>query len=104
MDKLAKPLSQMTKKELTDLILKQGNQLAAAASRLDKESSRLDWLERELFDSHWGGTIGVSKTWRMAGPYRHTLQSFRGDTLREAIDTLLLADNADDSEHNKDSE
>jgi len=50
------------------------------------DSERLDWLERTLFAGHWDGTPGRKPTWRLAGPYRHTLALMRGETLRNAID------------------
>ena len=62
--------------------------IAAAAElrRLSADAHRLDWLERRLFEGKWTGTIGQEKSWGMAGPYRHTLQQMRGETLRAAID------------------
>ena len=62
------------------------------------DSDRLDWLERHLFDSHWDGTIGRPKEWRMAGPYRHTLVKMRGNTLREAIDRATSPTTAEGTE------
>ena len=50
------------------------------------DAERLDWLESVIFERHWDGTIGRPCYWSMAGPYRHTLQKMRGNTLREAID------------------
>lgn len=50
------------------------------------DAERLDWLERVVFERHWDGTIGRPCSWSMAGPYRHTLQRMRGNSLREAID------------------
>lgn len=55
------------------------------------DTQRLDWLERTLFDRHWDGCLNHPSTWRMVGPYRHTLQKMRGETLREAIDAVIRA-------------
>jgi hypothetical protein len=51
-----------------------------------RDAERLDWIERNLIEGKWDGTIGRPKSWHMVGPYRHTLQAMRGNTLREAID------------------
>lgn len=56
---------------------------------LRKDAERLDWLERHLFEGKWDGTIGRPKSWHMAGPYRHTLKTMHGDTLRKAIDAAM---------------
>ena len=65
----------------------------------ERDSQRLDWLERHLFEGKWDGTIGRPKSWYMAGPYRHTLQRMRGDALREAIDLAMQADSASHREN-----
>lgn len=64
-------------------------QAAAELRRLSADAQRLDWLERRLFEGKWTGTIGQAKSWSMAGPYRHTLQQMRGETLRAAIDQAM---------------
>lgn len=56
---------------------------------LREDAERLDWLERHLFEGKWDGTIGRPKSWHMAGPYRHTLKTMHGDTLRKAIDAAM---------------
>lgn len=58
----------------------------AERDSLRADAERIDWLERVMFQGHWGGTIGVPKAWSMAGPYRHELAKMNGHTLREAID------------------
>ena len=64
--------------------------LALVAQAADqKDAARLDWLEQNLFDRNWGGTLGRACSWSMVGPYRHTMQLMRGDTLRAAIDAAL---------------
>lgn len=68
--------------------------LNARLAEAERDSQRLDWLERHLFEGRWDGTIGRPKSWHMAGPYRHTLQRMRGDALREAIDLAMRADSA----------
>ena len=55
-----------------------------AASEPD-DSELLDWLEAHLFERKWSGTIGQPSGWYMAGPYRHTMQHMRGESLRAAI-------------------
>ena len=65
------------------------NRLAAENAALRKDAERLDWLERHLFEGKWDGTIGRPKSWHMAGPYRHTLKTMHGDTLRKAIDAAM---------------
>jgi hypothetical protein len=52
----------------------------------NRDAERLNWMERELFQRKWDGTIGNPCIWQMAGPYRHTMQKMLGSTLREAID------------------
>lgn len=68
--------------------------LRSRLAEAERDSQRLDWLERHLFEGKWDGTIGRPKSWYMAGPYRHTLQRMRGDALREAIDLAMQADSA----------
>ncbi len=70
------------------------NDREARLAEAERDSQRLDWLERHLFEGRWDGTIGRPKSWHMAGPYRHTLQRMRGDALREAIDLAMRADSA----------
>lgn len=62
------------------------SELEAQLAEARRDGARLDWLERCLFDRHWDGCLNHPSTWRMAGPYRHTLQKMHGRTLREAID------------------
>lgn len=62
---------------------------AATTERADAE--RLDWLERNLFDRKWDGTIGRASSWSMVGPYRHTMQKMHGETLRSAVDAARQA-------------
>ena len=57
--------------------------------RIYKDSERLDFLEKHLFERHWDGTIGRPPSWRMVGHYRHILQKMQGRTLREALDGLV---------------
>ena len=58
--------------------------------RTDKE--RFDWLERNLFDKKWDGTIGEPPRWSVVGHWRHIVQVFRGDSLREALDQVMDKD------------
>lgn len=55
----------------------------------EKDSGRLDWLERVIFHKTWSGSIGDPHTWSMAGPYRHVMQYMKGSTLRVAIDAAI---------------
>jgi hypothetical protein len=55
------------------------------------DAAMLDWLERKLFGSAWGGTIGHPKDWTVRGDYRHTTQRMVGNTLREAIAAAMKA-------------
>ena len=63
--------------------------LAAENAALRKDAERLDWIERNLIEGKWDGTIGRPKSWRMIGPYRHVLQTLRGNTFREALDAAM---------------
>ena len=65
------------------------DRLRAERDALRKDAERLDWIERNLIEGKWDGTIGRPKSWHMIGPYRHTLQQMHGDTLRDAIDAAM---------------
>ena len=60
--------------------------LRAELAEAREDVRRVDWLEREMFDGYWDGTLGRPKSWHMAGPYKHTLREMSGDSLRAAID------------------
>lgn len=65
------------------------NALRAEVERLREDAERLAWLEK-LFERKWDGTLGRpwrGVSWYLAGPYRHVVQTMRGETFREAIDT-----------------
>ena len=66
-----------------------GDECALEVQGWKRDAERLDWVERNLIEGKWDGTIGRSKSWHMVGPYRHTLQAMSGDTLREAIDAAM---------------
>jgi hypothetical protein len=51
----------------------------------NEDAALLDWLERNLFERKWEGTLGKRCFWYMRGDYRHTMQRFEGETLRNAI-------------------
>ena len=67
----------------------QRDALRSRLAEAERDAERLDWIEANLIEGKWDGTIGRPKSWHMVGPYRHTLQSMRGNTLREAIDAHL---------------
>ena len=66
--------------------------LRSRLAEAERDSQRLDWLERHLFEGKWDGTIGRPKSWHMAGPYRHTLRTMQGDVFRVAIDAAMQAE------------
>lgn len=45
----------------------------------------LQWLERNLFERKWGGTLGQPSEWRVRGDHLHTTQRMRGETLMDAV-------------------
>jgi transcription elongation factor Elf1 len=57
----------------------------SAAPAENEDAALLDWLERNLFERKWEGTLGKRCFWYMRGDYRHTMQRFEGETLRNAI-------------------
>lgn len=69
------------------------SRLQAELATLSETAARLrealDYLERHVFERKWDGTIGRQPSWHMAGPYRHELAKWRGDTLLEAISAAL---------------
>lgn len=68
------------------------DEIESLSSRLadaERDAERLDWIEANLIEGKWDGTIGRPKSWHMVGPYRHELQKLRGDNLREAIDAAM---------------
>ena len=64
-----------------------------AIAEIEKDSERLAWVERRLFDKSWNGVIdGGSRThWRIAGDIRHTTQKMVGHTFRDAVDAGMAA-------------
>ena len=58
---------------------------ASLTRELNELRAIMDYLESNVFDGKWDGTIGRPKSWRMAGSYRHELEKWRGNTLRDAI-------------------
>lgn len=50
-----------------------------------EDTQLLDWLEQNLFERKWGGTLGQPSEFFVRGDYRHTTQKMRGESLREAI-------------------
>lgn len=53
------------------------------------DTERLDWIERRLFESHWGGTIGEPPLWTLVGHWRHVIARMAGTTFRDAIDAKM---------------
>lgn len=62
------------------------------------DSRRLDWMELNLFERKWGGTLGQSYDWYVRGDFRHTTQRMRGNDFRAAVDAAMLATPTDGGE------
>lgn len=62
-----------------------------AQKELAAANRRVAYLQKHIFARQWNGVLGEGSryTWGMAGPYRHVLQKFVGDTLNEAIDEAM---------------
>ncbi len=73
-----------TDRNLVRQYIEQGAQTHKAEDS-PSDGELLDWLEAHLFERKWSGTIGQPSGWYMAGPYRHTMQHMRGESLRAAI-------------------
>ena len=67
------------------LLAEQARTQTHKAEEAPSDGELLDWLEAHLFERKWSGTIGQPSGWYMAGPYRHTMQHMRGESLRAAI-------------------
>lgn len=57
-----------------------------------EDAKLLDWIERNLFERKWGGTLGEPSDWYVRGDYRHTTQRMRGENLRDAIRYAMKKD------------
>jgi hypothetical protein len=64
---------------------------AAELEALRKDATRLNWIEDNLFERKWDGTIGRLCDWYIRGDYRHTTQTMKGNDFRSAIDAALQA-------------
>lgn len=73
---------------------------AAQARPVDAptDAERLDWIERNLFEHKWGGTLGQPYDWFIRGDFRHTTQRMLGNDFRSAIDAAMRATPADGGE------
>lgn len=66
-------------------LLHRSQPVAVVPAEQAEDSAMLDWLEKNLFERKWGGTIGAPSEFYVRGDFRHTTQKMRGETLREAI-------------------
>ena len=66
-------------------------QLESELESQKSDLTRLEWIEKELFQSHWNGVVDAgSKThWRIVESYRHTVAQMEGATFRKAIDAAI---------------
>ncbi len=62
--------------------------LSTKLTDLQEAKEALEWVEKNLLEPHWDGTIGRPRTWQIRGPYRHELIKLRGATLTEAVSNL----------------
>lgn len=58
----------------------------ARSARSDSPAERLLAM---IFERHWDGTIGRYPTWHLRGDFRHILAGMRGETLAEAVESLI---------------
>jgi len=71
--------------EFARALLHRSQPVAVVPAEQAEDSAMLDWLEKNLFERKWGGTIGAPSEFYVRGDFRHTTQKMRGETLREAI-------------------
>jgi len=67
---------------------------AEPSPEVERDAKRLDLLDGTLFMRKWNGVVGsgCQWDWSIAPDFRHTMQRFRGETLRAAIDAALSAE------------
>lgn len=78
--------------DVTAIVYRQRKEIDALRAQLaaqQEDAARLDWLERNLFERKWFGTLKVPSEYFVRGDFRHTTQRMRGETLREAIDAAM---------------
>ena len=80
--------------EADELMCEAADRIEQLESELEShksDSTRLDWIEKELFQSHWNGVVdsGSKTHWRIAEYYRHTVAKMEGATFRKAIDACI---------------
>lgn len=80
----------MTQTELYDKLDEVTAERDALASRLDGYEKAFAYLEAHVFELKWDGTLGRPFTWHMAGPYRHELAKWKGDSLIDALSSLVV--------------
>ena len=66
---------------------------ALLKENIGAETTRLDWIESNLIERKWDGTIGRPCTFYIRGDFRHTMNKLHGYTFRDAIDMIITNEN-----------
>jgi hypothetical protein len=70
-------------------------QLAALTAQCEADAKRLDWIEKWIFQAHWGANVsGPCTTWSIQTAWRHKTRLMYGpNDFRAAIDSAIAAGN-----------